>query len=341
METIRVTAALSAIAVLLLALLAFLPSTGGRPVDKTITSPVAAQSDGPEYGGTIQSVPTSGAGGGSPDRLTPQSRYGSSEMTGTLRPAPVVAPPQRLTVPATYKSTAIPHKAKWKLYLDIDDVGNNVFQLKPFLSFPGPLTVAVLPLREYSAEAARLAHAAGKEVILHLPMEADDPNINPGAGAIMTSMSDQAIAQTVERDIESVPYIIGVNNHEGSRATADPRVMEVVLKVVKSHGLFFLDSRTTAKSVVKGIAEQLGVPFAEREVFLDNQQTKSAIESSLKDAEQIAEKHGYAVMIGHVWTDTLAQTLTDLYPELIDRGFEFGKLSDLIHESDHYARTGN
>ena len=340
-ETIRVTAALAAIAVLLLALLAFLPNARAPRVEKTLVSPVAAQSDGPEYGGTNRSAPRSGATVRSSAGAPSRSSYGFSGAGEAALPGPVVAPPQRLTVPSGYKSTVIPHKAKWKLYLDIDDVGNNVFQLKPFLSFPGPLTVAVLPHREYSAEAARLAHAAGKEVILHLPMEADDPHINPGAGAIMTTMSDQAIAQTVESDIESVPYIIGVNNHEGSRATADPRVMDVVLKVVKSHGLFFLDSRTTAKSVVKGIAEHLGVPFAEREVFLDNQQTRSAIESSLKDAERIAEKHGYAVMIGHVWTDTLAQTLTELYPELIDRGFEFGKLSDLIYENDHYARTGN
>ena len=217
-----------------------------------------------------------------------------------------------------------------RLYLVIDDVGNNTFQLRPFLKFPGPLTIAILPQVEYSAQAAKLAHDSGKEVILHLPMEADSATENPGPGAILVNMPDQAIAVTLKQDIASVPYLIGVNNHMGSRATADTRVMQVVLAQLKGDGLFFLDSKTTPYSVADRIAKRLGLPFAEREVFLDNEQTTQSILEEFHTAERIATERGYAVLIGHVWTESLARIIIELYPELLDRGFEFGKLSDLM-----------
>jgi hypothetical protein len=307
--------ALGAIAFLLLILLALLP-----PAQKQQTVAAASRT---------KTVPVSRAPAVRTERTSSDASSGTDAGTAVRK------------VATSFAERPAPKRQAWKLYLVIDDVGNNVFQLKPFLKFPGPLTISILPQREYSAEAARLSHEAGKEVILHLPMEADNSHENPGAGAILTSMSDRAIVDTVDRDLASVPYAIGANNHMGSRATADTRVMRAVLGELKNRNLFFLDSRTTAKSVAKGIAKELHVPFAQREVFLDNQQSRQSIENSLHDAEQIAEKHGYAVMIGHVWTNTLAEFFTQLYPELLDKGFEFGKLSELIRENSGYGRTGN
>lgn len=277
-----------------------------------------------------------------PDRIKPEAAGGTTsapDEAGSAGSRHVGAGPASGGSAVSTTSVALPHpeQASRRLYLVIDDVGNNVFQLRPFLGFPGPITFAVLPQLEYSAQAAAMAHQAGKEVILHLPMEADNAAENPGPGAITTDLSDQAIVEILRKDISTVPFLIGVNNHMGSRATADKRVMRAVLEEVKRQGLFFLDSRTTADSVAQPIAEQLRLPFAQREVFLDNDKSRAAILAAFGGAEKIAADRGYAVMIGHVWTDALAGIIKELYPRLLADGFVFGRLSDLVAENSAAA----
>jgi len=305
-EARLVVAALAAIAALLLFLILLIPN----PTKRTASTSAPAKPDASASGET----PNGGAGSGQAEPET--GAHGSED--GTVSTSLSVKPS--------------PREVPKRLYLVIDDVGNNLFQLRPFLDFPGPITFAVLPQLEYSGQAATLAHKAGKEVILHLPMQADNPAINPGPGAITTNLGDQAIVNRLRKDISTVPFLIGVNNHEGSRATSDARVMRVVLEELKQQGLFFLDSRTTADSVARPIAEQLGLPFAQREVFLDNNQSRAAILTAFSGAEKIAAERGYAVMIGHVWTDALAGIIKELYPRLLADGFVFGKLSDLVAE---------
>jgi polysaccharide deacetylase 2 family uncharacterized protein YibQ len=222
---------------------------------------------------------------------------------------------------------------KGKLIIIIDDAGYHNELLEKFLTFPGSLTIAVLPGLAGSAEAARLTLSAGKELMLHLPMEAQGGE-DPGPGAILTSLDTRAIGQRVRGHIDSLPGIVAVNNHMGSRATEDERVMRHVLAAVKEKGLFFIDSLTTARSSVGRMALEAGLPWGVRDVFLDNKNTRSAIRRALEEGMAIAEKNGTAILIGHVQRETLAEVLHESYAAIIKKGFVFSPVSEILREQE-------
>lgn len=279
-----------------------------------------------------------GRGQGEP-RVT--ERYPEAEERPTPADRPQSPPRQPRAEPGTDGAgrgpggRAVPERPqpepepKGSLAIVIDDVGNSLRDLEPFLEFEGPLTIAVLPQREFSREAAERAAAAGKEVILHLPMEPVS-DMDPGPGAIRVGMSSVDIAETVRANLETVPGIRGVNNHMGSRATADPLVMDVVLQTVKDEGLFFLDSRTSVDTVGRRTAEKLNVPYLERAVFLDNESNRDYIRNAVREGMQIAERKGHAVMIGHVMVNELVEVLNEMYPFIEDEGFDLRYLSELV-----------
>jgi polysaccharide deacetylase 2 family uncharacterized protein YibQ len=211
----------------------------------------------------------------------------------------------------------------------MDDAGNNLHELDAFLAFSGPMTIAVLPGLPYSAEAARRIRAAGKELILHQPMEAIGGQ-NPGPGAIYTNMSDAEIRAVVEKNLAEVGPVSGMNNHQGSKATMDERVMEIILSICHDQGIYFLDSRTTADTAAPFVANRRGTKIWERDVFLDNIQEKAAMIRSFHEGLQKAEKKGGAVMIGHVWSSELASTLEELYPEMVEQGFSLSTISKVM-----------
>jgi polysaccharide deacetylase 2 family uncharacterized protein YibQ len=219
-----------------------------------------------------------------------------------------------------------------RLYLVLDDAGNQLEPLEEFLSIPIPFALAILPQRAYSVESSFLADAAGKQVILHLPMEAAGA-ADPGVGAIRGDLSEEQIRQLIEANLDSVPLAIGINNHMGSRATADPRVMNLVLGEAKRRNLYFLDSRTTSRSVAATVAQELGVPFAERDVFLDNERERDSILGSLSRALELAYSQHDVILIGHVTVPLLAEILREVQPVLDSYGFEFGTLTDLYTDS--------
>jgi uncharacterized protein len=188
----------------------------------------------------------------------------------------------------------------------IDDAGYDLAALQPFLDLPMPVAVAVLPNLPHSAEAARRVLAAGKELLLHLPMEPEGDE-NPGPGALLTGHPAVEIERLLDEALASVPGAVGVNNHMGSRATADRAFMDVVLGALARRGLFFVDSRTTGLTVAAAEAERLAVPLLERRVFLDA--VDGAVEQSLAAAVAAAARDGSAVAIGHVQTDGLAAIL--------------------------------
>ncbi len=222
----------------------------------------------------------------------------------------------------------IPRK-KGTIILVIDDAGNNLHELAPFLTFSGPMTIAVLPGLPYSAEAARRIRAAGKEVILHQPMEAIGGQ-NPGPGAIYTGMSSAEIRTVLEKNLAEVGPVAGINNHQGSKVTMDEKAMETILSVCHDRGIYFLDSRTTADTVVPAIAGRRGLKIWERDVFLDNIQEKAAMIRSIHEGLQKAEKKGGAIMIGHVWSSELAATLEELYPDMVEQGFSLSIISKVM-----------
>jgi polysaccharide deacetylase 2 family uncharacterized protein YibQ len=209
---------------------------------------------------------------------------------------------------------------KGQLVFVIDDAGNNLNELEPFLRFPGPLTIAVLPGLPHSAEAARRTRAAGKEVFLHQPMEALGGQ-NPGPAAIYSGMGEGEIRELLIRNINELGPIAGINNHQGSKITMDKEAMETILAFCRERGIYFLDSRTTADTAAPEIAKRLGMKIGARNIFIDNEQDSAAMRRSINDGLVRAQKQGSVVMIGHAWSPGLAPLLSELYPDLADQGY--------------------
>jgi len=191
------------------------------------------------------------------------------------------------------------------------------------------LTIAVLPGLPHSAEAARLIRAAGKEVFLHQPMEAIGGQ-NPGPGAIYSGMSAEEIRGILARNISEIGPVAGINNHQGSKITMDEIAMETVLAFCREQGLFFLDSRTTNETAAPIVAKRLGIKIGERDIFVDNEQSRASMENYIREGLTRARDRGSAVMIGHTWSPQLAPALSELYPQLTKQGYSFSSASNLI-----------
>lgn len=227
------------------------------------------------------------------------------------------------------------------LYLVIDDVGYNLGELRRFLELPIPITFAILPQLNSTAEAYREILDGGKELILHQPMEAIGEE-DPGPGALFVGMEAQEIQTIVSNNLSQIPKAVGMNNHMGSRGTADPDLMENVMAALRERdlGLFYLDSRTTADSVAEYVAEAQEVPHIRRNVFLDNSSDPEKIEAALQDALEIAEQQGHVVMIGHVWSEELAAILSLWYADIEASGYDFSHLSTYFTKEAEYAGVG-
>ncbi len=182
----------------------------------------------------------------------------------------------------------------------IDDVG---FEPGPVLEMAGlglPLTFAILPFQPFSRRLAARLTDQGFEVILHMPMEPlNFPARDPGEGAVEEGMTPAQVSKLVLKALEDVPQARGLNNHMGSRATADPAIMQAVLKVVRGKGLYFLDSRTNKDTVGYTMAREMGIPALERTVFLDDRREASYIENQVRSLLSKARAEGSAVGIGH------------------------------------------
>lgn len=216
-----------------------------------------------------------------------------------------------------------------QLVFVFDDGGQNLNHLDKFLELPFPITVAVLPQLPYSKQSAEKVRAKNKELILHQPMQALNSNMNPGPGAITASMSQDEIQATLFQNLLEISPVAGMNNHEGSKITADIEKMETILKFASENGIYFLDSRTNVETKVPYVAGELGFSYYERNVFLDNEKTRENIISELKKGIAIANKNGVAIMIGHIWSaDILPQILIEAYPELKSKGYTFKTVSN-------------
>jgi len=212
----------------------------------------------------------------------------------------------------------------------LDDGGQNLNHLKPFLNLPFPVTIAVLPRLTHSVESARLIRASGKhELMLHQPMQAINNKVNPGPGAITPEMTESQIRTTLFNNINEIGPIAGLNNHEGSAITADAEKMAVIMNVATENGIFFLDSRTNKDTTVPYVAGEMGYSYYERNgYFLDNEKTKENALKELRRNLNIANKTGSVIMIGHIWSaDFLPEFLTEVYPELKARGYTFTTVS--------------
>jgi hypothetical protein len=212
----------------------------------------------------------------------------------------------------------------------IDDLGNDAAAVERIARWPYAVTGAVLPELPGSAAAARRLARSGKEVLLHLPMEPKGfPEVRPGPGAVLRSQSEEEIVRTLAGDLDTVPGAIGVNNHMGSAATADARVMRAIMGALARRGLFFLDSRTTDATVAQEVGREVSLPVASRRVFLDGLATGEGIERQFSELMRRAQEEGSAVAIGHPHPQTLAVLEREL-PRLTRRGVRLVKVSELV-----------
>jgi polysaccharide deacetylase 2 family uncharacterized protein YibQ len=213
----------------------------------------------------------------------------------------------------------------------IDDFGLDWDETaEAFLRFPAPLTLGVLPGYRSSRRIADAARARGFEVLLHLPMEPEGyPQVKPGPEAILVDQHPAEVRARIRSALRSVGKVEGISSHMGSRATTDADLMRAVLDETGQQGLFFVDTWTTARSVVSEVARKVGTPFLVNRLFLDQKREKRAIAARLAEAAEIAEKTGEIVVVAHGYPETLA-ALTEALPKLKARGLVLVPASALV-----------
>jgi uncharacterized protein len=198
----------------------------------------------------------------------------------------------------------------------IDDLGYDKNMAEKFAQLDAALTFSILPYSPFQKKISGLARSRDLEVMLHLPMEpVEYPEVNPGPGTLLTSMTPDELIRQLEQNIAAVPDAKGVNNHMGSKLTTESTQMYQIFSVLKQRGLFFVDSRTTADSICEPSARLFQVPFAQRDVFIDHYQTPGFIRKQIKELIRIAELKGEAVGIMHPHTTTL-RILQEMLPDL-------------------------
>ena len=244
---------------------------------------------------------------------------------------PVVEEPveEKPEVPVVPKKPVIEKTKDGVLVFVFDDGGHNISHSKPFVNLPFPVTIAVLPKLADSVETAALVRNSGDELFLHQPMQAMNLNIDPGAGAVLPTTSTGEAAAIVRENIAEIGPIKGMNNHEGSLISTDRNLMSAIIDVCIDTGIVYLDSRTTSQTVAPMVALEKDVSILQRDVFIDNEQNKSYMKEMIEKGLAVADKQGYAIMIGHVTSPILAELLAEMYPDLSAMGYTFTTPSKL------------
>ena len=235
-----------------------------------------------------------------------------------LRPPSIQPPPQPLRPPSP------------RIAIVVDDLGVDKWVAEEFLRLDAPLTFSILPLQPSSRRIAHRAHTEGKEIILHLPLEPHGyPLKNPGTGALFVSMDDRELLRQLRKDLEAIPYIMGVNNHMGSKFMEHGEKVRLVLRELKQKKLFFLDSRTTSKSQGYRIAQELALRADTRDLFLDNESDEGDTTLKLKELIRIARDHGTAIGICHPYPSTVT-ALKKMIPQIQAEGIQIVPLSQAL-----------
>ena len=230
----------------------------------------------------------------------------------------------------TQPDTDIIQDATKAIVLVIDDFGyRNDSVSDRFLNLPVPLTCAVLPGHSQSASIAKKAIKSGKEVIIHMPMESSVSMTGEDEFKLKVGMTSEEIEWRLNEALKEIPEAIGINNHQGSKATTNGKVMGVVASVLKNKNKFFLDSRTSSKTVGEKTMRSVGVLTARRHIFLDNDLNIDNISKQLDKLVVLSQKKGMAIGIGHVKANTL-KVLEREIPILLERGFEFKFVSQVV-----------
>jgi len=217
-----------------------------------------------------------------------------------------------------------------RIAIIIDDLGYQLIAGQRAIALPGPVACAILPGSPRARQFANAAHDNGKEVLLHLPMQAVDNAGRVEETRMTLDMSRSKFAATFEAAFASVPHVVGINNHRGSLLTQHPGHMQWLMEeMLARDGLFFVDSFTTHESVALQIASELGVSAKKRDVFLDPDPSTETLLREFERLKVLAKKRGSAIAIGHPYEATLAMLEREL-PQLADQGFELVAISELV-----------
>ncbi|MCK8828414.1 divergent polysaccharide deacetylase family protein [Natroniella acetigena] len=229
----------------------------------------------------------------------------------------------------THSIQFVQERPEAKLAIIIDDLGFARQSIADIFSIERPLTMAVLPYLSQSVQQAEEAKELGYEIMLHQPFEAHNPELEPEPGMIDTTMDSEQIREKLRGSLEDLPPVVGVNNHMGSKATEDPRVMSEVMKVLDEEGLYFIDSSTSSQSVGTKKAREAGILTAENYLFIDNIDEQEAVEEMLLMLADVALRRGKLVTIGHVRTNT-ANAIKEVIPILEEKGIKLVYASQVV-----------
>ena len=227
------------------------------------------------------------------------------------------------------QQASLPKKERPKVAIIIDDLGYDSAVASSFLDLDLPLSLSVLPSAPFTDRIVREGNEKRAELMVHMPMEPKDyPSVNPGPGALLVGMSDHEISEVLQRDLKEIPGARGVNNHMGSFFTENTDKMRIVFRELKRMRMFYVDSRTTSDTICIDLAREMGVAFARRNVFLDNDLSPSAIRMQVERLLSMARHSGHAIGIGHAHWETL-KILRDYAPR-IKKEFEVVPVSKLV-----------
>lgn len=248
-------------------------------------------------------------------------------------PAPKIKKEKKAVVPkgaVAEKPRVTPTKKGPEIAIVLDDFGYTMENVDKLLALRIPITFSILPHLAHSRDIAVTVMDAGYESILHLPMEPLSHTVPVEHDTITTAMTDAEIVAIVRSASAAVPGINGVSNHMGSRATQDRRIMTIVMRYLKTRGLFFFDSRSTGTSVCEDVAYKVGLPFAARDIFLDNSNDPDYIKNQLLVLKKRALTSGSAIGIGHDRAQTV-RVLTYMLPRFKKEGIRFVFLSEEVN----------
>jgi polysaccharide deacetylase 2 family uncharacterized protein YibQ len=233
--------------------------------------------------------------------------------------------PQKIIPPKAEKAKPVKETP-----IIIDDIGYDMAPVRELLKVDADITFAILPLCSHSREAAEMLHKANKETLLHLPMEPNSyPKEKPGKGALFTDMNSEELIFQLEKDLASVPYVSGVNNHMGSKFMADEDKLVLIFNNLKKKKMFFIDSRTTAKTKASAASEKVNIQMASRKIFLDNNRDYNEIYKILLDVTQNSSDVFPAIIIGHPHPETI-RAIKDASRVLKEKGILVVPVSKLI-----------
>ena len=223
----------------------------------------------------------------------------------------------------------------------MDDIGYRHREDLEVIALSGALAVSILPHSPHAEEMARLAAGAGKDVMLHLPMEPlqGEKNVALGPGALMLDMDRVGLMRTLNLALRSVPAAIGVNNHMGSLLTRDTQHMQWLMESLRIHGKFFVDSVTSHSSVAADVAQRKGVPNLRRDIFLDDDRGARNLQNNFQELISVARRKGSALAIGHPHPETIALLRTEL-PRLHSLGVRLVSVPQLLRMHSHDVETG-